>query len=212
MTVVSGSADDLLPGDVLHRLSGVTFAAANDTDAPPVLIVGVEPTPRGNGRVLTTSMGQMNVHREASVTAVRDDRVRPGAVLLISRRPGLHGRLCALGVPVVRRSTNPDDTSAAAVTARDWTSAPLVVIDAFLSPSTLNALVTRPGFTQRPGTVMVCTEPDQIDLDARQHLAGAAGVLVLPHDEDTLQALFNVACRTGRSRDVFPAILGVATG
>lgn len=193
MSRVSGTPDDLRPGDSLRRLGAVSFAVTRDRHADPVLVADVSTGRRAHERVITTSAGTMYVDASTTLSADRDLRVRPEAALLVSRRPALHAALLTLGVPVVRRSTVAEDVSASQIDAPDWQGAPLVVVDAYLSPGSLSALFGRPGFTRTSGVVVVGLQEDPVDISVRDQIVRGCPALLLPRDTGTVRSLLTVA-------------------
>lgn len=210
------AAADLRTGDRLLRLGGVGYAQLRDPDSPPVLIAEVRPPledpahPQDPAEVIVevvTSTGILYARAAAPALVARDTTVTPGTILLISRRAMLHARLLELGVPVIRRTPHTPGTMPA-VTATEWATAPLIVIDGYLACSTLHQMWRRGDLTPRTETITVGTDPDDPRAEARQQAARTHTFRLLPHDKADLAALFRAATHT----DPHPApYLGILT-
>jgi hypothetical protein len=211
MSIVTGTVADLATGDALLNLAGIGFAQMANPDAPPVLVADTRPVADAPGHQMVeivTSTGSLYAADTDPVRVTRDDTVTDATVLLISRRAALHSTLTALGTPVIRRTPVEPGQSTPAVTDREWRTAPLIVIDAYLAPSTLHTLSARSGLTAREQTVLVCDDPDSARAEARLGPARARHMLTLPYDREVLRSLFVSA--TDWSSDQwrpFPGIL-----
>ena len=89
----------------------------------------------------------------------------------------------------------------------------MVVIDAYLSKTTLRSMWMRGDLTDRDQIIMVGTDPDDPRATERQIVAHARTLMVLPHDEGLLRSLFKTATGTAApgDRNPFAGILTPTT-
>lgn len=206
----NGTVADLATGDRLLHLGGVGFAQLIDPDADPVLVGDVHPAPDDKAlSQVVTSAGTIYAYRDTEAGAIRSDVVTASTILLISRRHMLGAALTTLGTPIVRRTPVDPGTNTPAVTGQEFASAPLVVIDAYLSKTTLRSMWMRGDLSDRDQIVMVGTDPDDPRAFDRQATARARTLMLLPHDEALLRSLFRTATNTatGGDRAPFPGVL-----
>lgn len=209
VTVESG---DLRTGDKLLRLGGVGFAQLRDPGSPPVIVADVRPPlddtePDDAIIEILTSAGVMYTRQTAPALAVREDTVTANTVLLISRRQMLHARLTEFGVPVVRRTPLVDSRRTPAVTPTEWLTAPLIVVDGYLSRTTIRNMWARGDLSDRDQIIMVGTDPDDVRVYGRQQAANARMLALLPYDKANLSNLFTAAVRTEHDTDPYLGIL-----
>ena len=206
------AAADLLTGDRLLRLGGVGYAQLRDPDAPPVIVAEVRPPLEDNdpGAAIVeiiTSAGTVYARENAPALAVRDDTVTGQTIMLIGRRQMLHARLIEFGVPVVRRTPVDPGKRTAAVTPTEWLTTPLIVVDGYLSRTTITAMWNRGDLPDRDQIVMVGTDPDDCRVYGRQQAAKARLFSLLPYDQASLSSLFRAAVRTDSDHDPYLGIL-----
>lgn len=209
---VTVTTADLTTGDHLLRLGGVGYAQLRDPDAAPVIVAEVRPPLEDNDPddaivEILTSAGTMYARATAPALVTRADTVTARTILLISRRRSLHAHLLGFGIPVVRRTPVDPGKTVAAVTPVEWASAPLIVVDGYLSRSTINAMWSRGDLIDRDQIVMVGTDPDDVRLYGRQEAAHARLCALLPYDKASLASLFSAAVQEGTDRAPFPGIL-----
>lgn len=194
--LIEAPARDLRVGDQLLRLGGVGFAQFRDPDATAILVADVRPPedPHDTEEVveILTSAGTMYSRANAPALVNRATPPQDATILLISRRRSLHARLTKLGYPVVRRTVR-DGESAPVIDPAEWFAAPLIVIDGYLAQPTLRELVANPALADRDQIVMVGDDPDDARVFARQSVARARALFVLPYDESGLRDLFQAA-------------------
>lgn len=206
------TAADLRTGDLLLRVGGVGFAQLRNPDSTPVIVAEVRPPlddhhPDEAIVEILTSIGPLYARDNAPVLINRTNTVTDRTILLISRRRSLHARLIEFGVPVARRTPHTADPSAPSVTSAEWRTAPLIVIDAHLAASTLQAMWNRGDLGDRDQIIMVGTDPDEVRAEARQQIARARLFALLPYDKHDLSNLFHAAVQTGDTHDPFLGIL-----
>jgi hypothetical protein len=206
------TANDLTTGDKLLRLGGVGYAQLRDPDSPPVIVSDVRPPlddhdPDEAIIEIITSAGVMYARQNAPALAIREDAVTAHTILLISRRQMLHARLTEFGVPVIRRTPLTDSRRIPAVTPTEWLTAPLIVIDGYLSRTTIQNMWNRGDLHDRDQIIMVGTDPDDVRVYGRQQAANARMLALLPYDKANLSALFNAAVHTETDTDPYLGIL-----
>lgn len=215
---ISLSAHDLATGDHLLRLGGVGFAQLRDRTAPPVIVADTRPPLEGaetdshadpSTQVLEilTSAGALYARPNAPVLILRRDVVSPATVLLVSRRASLHARLVEFGVPVVRRTPLEATKTVAAVSATEWSTAPLIVIDGYLSRTTIAQMWARGDLPDRDQIIMVGTDPDDVRVYQRKEAANARLLALLPYDKHIIASLFQASTANGADHDPFLGIL-----
>lgn len=208
---LSVTAAELATGDALLRVGGVGFAQLLDNDAPPVLVAEARPPledAEGDPIVeILTSAGTLYARDSAPALVRRDNTISGSTILLISRRRSLHARMCEIGVPIVRRTPVRADASATEVTRQEWHTAPLIVVDGYLAASTLRSMWLRGDLSDRDQIVMVATDPDDVNVFARQEMAHARAMILLPYERSTLVDLFHAATTPGGNYSPYLGIL-----
>ena len=93
------------------------------------------------------------------------------------------------------------------MTTTEWLTAPLIVIDGYLSRTTINAMWNRGDLHDRDQIIMVGTDPDDVRVAGRQQAARARLFALLPYDKDDLSNLFRAAVHS----DPADPYLGILT-
>jgi hypothetical protein len=213
---VEVTATTLDVSDCLLRLGDVHYPRAYDPTQPPVVVASARPPEAPSADAaqapdlieVVTSAGSFYTTAETPAWVQRSAAVDPDTILLISRRAALHSALCAQGFQIQRRTPVTFDNTAHPVTATEWNTAALVVIDGFLLGESVAALWQRGDLDVRPGIVLLCTDPDDARTDALAYLARAGSTVVLPYDTARLLSMFRAAHGDEEARllhpDVFP--------
>lgn len=202
---------DLATGDCLLQLGDLMYPQALDPEERPVVVAAIRPPeqPVGDLIEIVTSTGRCYAPADTPAMVHRGYEVTPESILLISRRASLHSALCERGFPIQRRTPVTFDTTANPVTADEWDTAALVVIDGYLLGESILALWQRGDLDTRPGIVLLCTDPDDARTDTLALVARAAATMVLPYDTDRLFSVFRAAHGDPTARvqhpDLFPS-------
>lgn len=203
---------DLATGDCLLQLGDVAYPQVLDPEQPPVVVAATRPPedPVGDLIEIVTSTGHVFAPADTPALVLRGYEVTPTSILLVSRRASLHAALCERGFPIQRRTPVTFDTTANPVTAEEWDRAALIVIDGYLLGESVLALWQRGDLTQRPGIMLLCTDPDDARTDALTAAARASTTVVLPYDTNRLFHIFRAAhgdlvART-QHPDLFPGV------
>lgn len=201
---------DLATGDCLLQLGDVIYPEVLDPDQPPVVVAATRPPeePVGDLIEVVTSTGHCFAPATTPALVRRGYEVTSDSILLISRRAGLHATLCEQGFPIQRRTPVTFDETANPVTAEEWDTAALVVIDGYLLGESIVALWQRGDLDVRPGILLLCTNPDDARTDTLAILSRAAATVVLPYDTARLFSIFRAAHGDTDARaqhpDLFP--------
>lgn len=183
-TYESRPLGDLRPGDILHSLDGIGFAAPRPSS---MTVVTAAPVVGETTAHVYTSHTIFTVDPGAEVTYTRVDTT---PIILVGRRASLHARLLGSGVPMIRRTPLTADDDAPAVTAQEWSAAECILIDGFLAQTTLRAMWERDEIAPEGKRIVVVGDDlDDARIFGRARAARARGLAILPDHETGLRLM-----------------------